>query len=533
MADVQRLAHRALSPWLQHVARRPMPRGVPKGAPELSEVPRGPWMAQPKTAEALGKLHGLNGEATFEERLSAHFVLLRHGRSIRSSEAEELWEAVPKLSGLSGHKLCDLLYVLGAARSFRYHRRVAEEVAKSMVISQKEYSRELQLWPQTLPLVCEYLVWHLDDPHLMKSFLTSVLVPFWRLHPAAVQGALVPHHAMAVSSACARAGKKLPLEVLQTVREALCRWCHENLRLLGPRGLANMALALSRVPGLAGEDANAQQLKHLLARTRELLLEVDDFPASSAAKSAPLFRADWLGMFVSALARARCREDLPTLKQLLEIHFQKKILAGEAQNLALCAHSVLKLDLLDLRRNQPLVALAPHVKELGRLQGTSGARSACLLAHAYGSALLLHRGPIGEVHAVYDEVLQYLLDSKHKLKLQNIKLRFQMLTAVQCWWQFIDTTSTSSRGSSLASLRRVHQTLAAVSAALPGPEESIGEQEVISTTDHAEVARALPAEVQPRARMEDFAFPFWLDIVLIPLRRVEEKEWPSGQRGPF
>ena len=50
------------------------------------------------------------------------------------------------------------------------------------------YSRELQLWPQTLPLVCEYLVWHLDDPHLMKSFLTSVLVPFWRLHPAAVQG---------------------------------------------------------------------------------------------------------------------------------------------------------------------------------------------------------------------------------------------------------------------------------------------------------------------------------------------------------
>lgn len=70
MADVQRLAHRALSPWLQHVARRPMPRGVPKGAPEFGEVPRGPWMAQPKTAEALGKLHGLNGEATFEERLS-------------------------------------------------------------------------------------------------------------------------------------------------------------------------------------------------------------------------------------------------------------------------------------------------------------------------------------------------------------------------------------------------------------------------------------------------------------------------------
>lgn len=67
-----------------------------------------------------------------------HWALGPHGRSMRSSEAEELWEAVPNLSGLSGHKLCDLLYVLGAARSFRYHRRVAEQVAKSMVISQKE-----------------------------------------------------------------------------------------------------------------------------------------------------------------------------------------------------------------------------------------------------------------------------------------------------------------------------------------------------------------------------------------------------------
>lgn len=60
------------------------------------------------------------------------------GRSMRSSEAEELWEAAPKLLGLSGQKLCDLLHVLGAARAFRYHRRVAEEVAKSLVISRNE-----------------------------------------------------------------------------------------------------------------------------------------------------------------------------------------------------------------------------------------------------------------------------------------------------------------------------------------------------------------------------------------------------------
>ena len=50
--------------------------------------------------------------------------------------------------------------------------------------------------------------------------LTGDVFPFeW---PSFTGGALVPHHAMAVSSACARVGKKVPLEVLQTVREALC-----------------------------------------------------------------------------------------------------------------------------------------------------------------------------------------------------------------------------------------------------------------------------------------------------------------------
>lgn len=43
-------------------------------------------------------------------------------------------------------------------------------------------------------------------------------------------------------------------------KEVLGRWADGNRHLLGPRGVASMALALSRVGcGLGGQDANAQQ----------------------------------------------------------------------------------------------------------------------------------------------------------------------------------------------------------------------------------------------------------------------------------
>lgn len=102
-------------------------------------------------------------------------------------------ENTRSLSGmlsLTGRELCDFLYVIGAARSFRQHPMVAETLAKSLCRDVAHYDRELQLWPQTLPLVCEYLAWHLDG-RLMTQFLASVLAPFWREHPFAVQGPLV------------------------------------------------------------------------------------------------------------------------------------------------------------------------------------------------------------------------------------------------------------------------------------------------------------------------------------------------------
>ena len=71
------------------------------------------------------------------------------------------------------------------------------------------------------------------------------------------------------------------------------------------------------------------------------------------------------------------------------------------------------------------------MKDLKNLCGTSGTRSICLLVHAYGSSLLLLPGAPTDGHAVCDDVLQYLLDLTTKLKLNNIKLRFQVLTALQ------------------------------------------------------------------------------------------------------
>ncbi|CAK9071322.1 unnamed protein product [Durusdinium trenchii] len=196
---------------------------------------------------------------SLQERLSAHFILLRHGRAMRGDEAQELWGAV-RDSGvrrLGGREVCDFLHVLGACRTFQEHREVAEEVARSLLAAE-EFVLELKLWPQTLPMVCQYLAWHLEDRRLLTEFLSQVLAPFWEQYPSAVQGSLLPHHAMAVASACARS-YQLPLHILETVRDAICRWAQTNLSCLGPRGLASMALALSRLgPGLGGEEANAR-----------------------------------------------------------------------------------------------------------------------------------------------------------------------------------------------------------------------------------------------------------------------------------
>ena len=49
-----------------------------------------------------------------------------------------------------------------------------------------------------------------------------------------------------------------------------------------------------------------------------------------------IFRADWLGMFLGALARGRCRSDVETLRELLEVHFSKNVLEGNLAVSGVC-----------------------------------------------------------------------------------------------------------------------------------------------------------------------------------------------------
>lgn len=247
-------------------------------------------------------------------------------------------------------------------------------------------------------------------------------------------------------------------------------------------------------------------------------------------KEVQFFRPDWLGMFLSALARGRCREELDTLRRLLEAHLlprQRSRLAFEPQNLALAANAVLKLDLLRLRLGgpTPLAALAPLVRRACiAMEGEGGAQSACLLAHAFGSALMMLPMPpaptdLVPLTQVYETVLGDLFTQIISLQLLNIRVRFQLLSAVQCWFYASELGAMAS----LASLRRAQRALLKAGGELPGPAESLGDQDLISTKGHAEVAEALPENWQLSARMEDFAFPFWLDIVLVHRTEPDRK----------
>ena len=127
--------------------------------------------------------------------------------------------------------------------------------------------------------------------------------------------------------------------------------------------------------------------------------------------------------------------------------------------------------------------LKVSAQELVRhLSGSSGAQTLCLLLHAYGSALLL----IPTRHQEHSEVFLQLLKSSPR-RMKSIRQRFQLLTALHCWWQL-------RQQSSLWALQRVRM---ALEEELPGAEEAIGEQDLISTNEHAEVARYLPQELQP------------------------------------
>eukprot|EP00929_Paragymnodinium_shiwhaense_P073049 TRINITY_DN37118_c0_g1_i1.p1 TRINITY_DN37118_c0_g1~~TRINITY_DN37118_c0_g1_i1.p1 ORF type:complete len:579 (-),score=92.27 TRINITY_DN37118_c0_g1_i1:77-1813(-) len=519
LEEAASLGRRALVPWLAQAGRRPLPRGaVAPAAEDAAGVYGSATHAQ--RMQLLADVRA--ARAPPQAAVSAYFVMARHGAPISRKMALDLWQAVAsagaqqggsssstskpmpqvakdasvdissktivQLLSLGGRGLCDLLHVLSTAKGFPRHEEVALLVADALCHNSTDYRQELQMWPQTVPFVADYLARHAPDVVVLTAFLERVLTPFWQEEVDLAIASLAPHHAAAVSAACDRCSKSLPVDARRTVHDVLVNWADLHTQRLGSRGIANLALALARLME-PGEDDTYRRMNALMRRSSDLLED----------PKARRFRPDWLGMLTAALAKTRCRCDPSDWRRLLATHL---LLSGaakrgterppllhpsEVQNVALVAHSTLKLDLHELslelgakkRRGDlapvnttALTALKPAVLEAceaDKLRTLAGRRSAALLAHAYGAALLLHGGPVSAqaeslvaasvAAAAYDEVLQRLFLATAwagRLPDKTERIRFQLLSAVQCWWCVC-----GGPGATLRSLRRAHSAVRA------------------------------------------------------------------------
>lgn len=513
--DAASLSRRALLPWLVKRSRRPLP---------CSSAPEVPVNAQELHADATRSqckdiLEGLRaGYISPKTAVSAHFLLARQsGRQMEAQVASALWDDLSAAGGLQqlgGRDICDLLHVLSATRGFASHANVAGTLAAAIFTDAAAWDQEFRMWPMMLPILADYFAKHAADACVVAGFLDRVLAPFWVANPGLVDGSLAPHHAAAVSAACERSGRAVSMSTLETVRATLAAWSDTHIARLGPRGLANVSLSLSRVA------ASCEVMPH--ASLSAVMLRAGALLDAPGARS---FRPDWLGMLVSALARSRCRVEVDIILRLLAAHVGTggagSLLAPrEVQNVALVAHAAVKLDIHALpmharcTRRTVLQALGPAVWaacESDALNGSKGARSAGLLAHAYGAALAVPQ-PRRPMAGEYVYTLRRVLAATVQPSMLPMKIRFQLLSSVQCWWFFAGGPCAS-----LGLLRQVHSLLTCSGRGpLPGPTESAEGQAWITTRDHEEILESLPDGMRSAAESEHFVFPFWMDILVGP-----------------
>eukprot|EP00927_Polykrikos_kofoidii_P047415 TRINITY_DN41540_c0_g1_i1.p1 TRINITY_DN41540_c0_g1~~TRINITY_DN41540_c0_g1_i1.p1 ORF type:complete len:592 (+),score=87.33 TRINITY_DN41540_c0_g1_i1:79-1854(+) len=579
------LGKRALEQWIGHQSRRPLPRGavhhLAEGAAGSTSGVYGA-ATQARNKELLAAVRA--GSESPEAAVSSSFVLARHGARIGGETAEDLWEAIVsnsskaatasssgninasgqrnRILALGGRGLCDLLHVFETSPSFRRHADVATATVDALCADPRRFDEELQLWPQTLPLVANYLAKHAEKASIVATFLEELLVPFWGRRQSDVAACLAPHHAASVAAACARSGKALSQDSVQIVWDAFSSWAAVHTSRLGPRGIANLAHALGRV-AQPGEDAPCRLLGNLLRRASALLDEPGARP----------FRSDWLGMLAAALARVRCRCDPAALQRLLSAHLTSEngacskrvplLRLGEVQNLALVANATLKLDVhtlplvyggagavassVDSQHVSLLSSIVPACVSIcadsgASLRRSAGTRSVALLTHAFGAALLLRQpADSGALMHACDAALQALFGvvaNGPPLPSRALRVRFQILSSVQCWW-----CALGGPGAPLDHARRalevVRRSLSLAPNAradeaapprgdegdMPSATEAVGGNELISTKDHEEVVASLPSSYRYSGmKMEEFAFPFWLDIVLPPPGRIASRD---------
>lgn len=542
---VENLGRRALNPWLAYTARQPAPTRIdaPTVRGGLVKV-RPPQdgavkllATRARLAELLATSQDDHGEG-LKSAIRAHFLVARRGSPVHTDGASALWDAIRGFPGrtkaldlhdLGGRGLCDLLYVLSCAKDWAHHESVSLSLVDALCATFPDFELDLLMWPQALPLVAEYLSQHCRQPTVATRFLGQVLGPFWHRHPEIVKESLLSHHALAVSMLISNSGRRVPQDVKDVVRKVVSDWTVQGVQNLRPRGLASIAIALSRVaPGPGGEKVDSRLLKNVMVRATKLVEQ------SECASPGP-FRPDWLGMLMCSFQRGRYRGTGEGLRLILAAHLLRRgngletrlpiCLPGESQNLALIVHALVKLDVHRLQLDPldkgtlPLAVLAPAVQEScknGVFKGAKGARSQGLISYSYGSAMLLDgtssAGKSCQVDwpRLYEGALREMLGVNLQTVSKQFLVRFQMLCAVQFWWCAFGGPNTP-----IEMLRRVNDLLASGGTnPIPSGDQSAEGTDWISTREHEIVMRSLPREVVESTRVEEFAFPFWLDIVL-------------------
>merc|ERR1712137_1063249 len=115
------------------------------------------------------------------------------------------------------------------------------------------------------------------------------------------------------------------------------------------------------------------------------------------------------------------------------------------------------------------------------MRGSRSARSVSLLSYAYGAALWAPMSPDAVSLTVYDNVLQTLFQTCRRLPLRGIRVQFQVLSAIQCWWCVLGPSAC------FAALDNVHRIMVYCDSGYSSSaSKTLGGEHMLSSKDHLE-----------------------------------------------
>merc|ERR1712217_621391 len=109
-----------------------------------------------------------------------------------------------------------------------------------------------------------------------------------------------------------------------------------------------------------------------------------------------------------------------------------------------------------------------------------------------------------------DTALQEILSVSLVMRPKTFRVQFQFLSAIQTWWWAFGI-----HGAPLAAIRLARDAVFACGGkSMPTAADAAEDQHWVSTKEHQEVVEALPFPMRSSVRLEEFVFPFWLDVLL-------------------